>query len=861
MRKFFFILVVFSLFVVSCDNLYNDVAEEKNDMQKLIFVNADGVSVDLTKDPYGITEWEGFSKVDLNLQTQQVPFHDGSVYLDGLLSERELSVTLAMNDEKNLEKRYRLRRELITILNPKLGEGTLIYTNNYTSKQIKVVPQTPLFENHNSNDSGTPKASLAWTACDPYWEDVEDSEVNFKIGEYPTITNNSDIDVPVNIQIFAQNEQNPCIENITTQQKIGYDGLLENTLHIDTNFGQKSCYTEKLSFNDVGFFSESYRTLCYSSKLNKVFVGGYDGIGRVSQDLINWSFVNITTGDIICSLYCETKEMFLVGTTNGIYTSSDGINWTQRTSQVAESIVYANNKNLFVALSTDLIQTSSDGISWTATSISLSYAKGITYAEDKELFVAVGSSIITSSDGINWTERLQVSALNSIVYAEDKSLFVAVGNLGKILKSSDGNTWEQDAYSTIDLLFVNYLNGNFICVGSPRFERITILKSEDAITWINCGSSNDNFKYIFSLYGIIFVTNFNTYIICGENDTIATSIDLINWNWGNSGKTRSRLITDICYSTKQKKYLTSGGIPLVSYDGKSWQPIETNFSTETMCYSEKLNIFCGGGTNYGYGISEDGINWTIYNGYNFKKIIYAEDKEIFVAIGGQGLNKIFTSIDGITWEQRYSDDGNIIVRNIVYSQEKSIFIVVGSKSPSEYSRFITSEDGINWTSHNFPYNLYCIIYNNEDDLFVTGGENCLFTSADGINWNSIEYSGTLSSLCYSKDMCITIGISFNGEIIASKNNINWDIIGKALLGGTIIYSEEANNFIIGGGSSNCGLLINVNYVFDENQISKLTKDSDMQFCLKKGSNIIRLTHESSDVFSARIAYRQKYIGV
>ena len=212
-----FIIAVFILVLTSCDNIAQEVKEHI--MQKLVFVNANGESVDLTKDPYGITEWSGFSNTGLNLQTQQVPFHDGSVYLDGLLSERELSVTLAMNDNKDLEKRYQLRRELISILNPKLGEGTLIYTNDYISKQIKCVPQIPLFENHNSNDSGTPKASLAWTACNPYWEDVDETVEVIRSGMSFIVENEGD--VATNVEISVQGDsQNFQIINQTTEKII-----------------------------------------------------------------------------------------------------------------------------------------------------------------------------------------------------------------------------------------------------------------------------------------------------------------------------------------------------------------------------------------------------------------------------------------------------------------------------------------------------------------------------------------------------------------------------------------------------------------------------------------------------------------
>jgi hypothetical protein len=75
-------------------------------MQKLVWQNSNGNEIDLTSGNYGITNWEGFSNTELNIQSQQVPFQDGAVFLDALMEQRELSVTLAMQDNNNLETRY-----------------------------------------------------------------------------------------------------------------------------------------------------------------------------------------------------------------------------------------------------------------------------------------------------------------------------------------------------------------------------------------------------------------------------------------------------------------------------------------------------------------------------------------------------------------------------------------------------------------------------------------------------------------------------------------------------------------------------------------------------------------------------------
>ena len=88
-------------------------------------------------------------------------------------------------------------------MNPKLGEGTLIYTNNYISKQIKAVPQVPTFETHNSNDSGTPKAGVAWTCPSPYWEDLEETELIINAFSGAVVKNEGDVKLSPKVQFWG----------------------------------------------------------------------------------------------------------------------------------------------------------------------------------------------------------------------------------------------------------------------------------------------------------------------------------------------------------------------------------------------------------------------------------------------------------------------------------------------------------------------------------------------------------------------------------------------------------------------------------------------------------------------------------
>ena len=302
-------------------------------MQKLIFRNANGVEVDLTSGDFGIPDWKGFSDVSLNLQTQQVPFQDGSVYLDGLLGNREISVTLAVNDNNDLKKRYELRRNLIEILNPKLGEGTLIYKNDYLMRQIKGVPLLPVFKNKNSNDRGTLKASLAWTCTNPYWEDVEETRIHLTAGARKAVRNDGDVPCQVKVDLFTNGVTNPQIKNFTENKKIHLNGTFTNGININTNVGEKSVSTEELEFKLSDFGVELY-SITYSESLGLFVAVGVSGTILTSTDGITWNPRTSGTSQLLYSItYSENLGLFVrVGYSGTILTSTDGITWTSSTS-------------------------------------------------------------------------------------------------------------------------------------------------------------------------------------------------------------------------------------------------------------------------------------------------------------------------------------------------------------------------------------------------------------------------------------------------------------------------------------------------------------------------------------------------
>ena len=333
---------------------------KEESMQKLRFVNANGVELDLTSGYYGITKWNGFSNANLNLQTQQVPNQDGSVFIDSLLNNRELSVTLCINDNNDLAKRYELRNELIRTLNPKLGEGYLYYKNDFLERRIKVIPQLPVIPNKNSNESGTVKASLSWTACGVYWEDVEEIIVNLQPFETMTINNEGDVPCPVKIEADTWNIPAYSIKN--DSQKIDLRNIQNcDKISINTNQGEKKVLGNNFDWK-LRLINTQIYDITYSSELGIFIAVGASGTIITSPDGVTWTqqTSGVSTGLYGITYSSELGIFIAVGASGTILTSPDGVTWTQQTSGVTtvlNKVIFSKKLGIFCIVCDDIILT------------------------------------------------------------------------------------------------------------------------------------------------------------------------------------------------------------------------------------------------------------------------------------------------------------------------------------------------------------------------------------------------------------------------------------------------------------------------------------------------------------------------
>lgn len=849
-------------------------------MQKLTFTNSRNVSINLTSSPFGVTEWEGFSNVEMEIQSQTVPFVDGSVYIDNLLSDRELSVTLAIEDNNNLSKRYELRRQLIKVLNPKLGEGILTYQNNFLQKQIKCIPAVPIFETHNADMTGTPKASLSFTACQPYWEDIDSTLINFSLTEQPVAINEGDIATQVKLRLNGQC-LNPRIINISTGSQIGLSGLITEPVEINTGFGQKTIKSSVLGWTNI--------------------FGGYlNGIANKGEAIV------------------------VVGTDGAVLYSTDGYDWKSQISGTVEDLngITSNfSFNLFTACgNAGVIVYSTDGKSWSVgTGGTSKNLKSITCSTDRMVAVGEDGVIVTSTDGMNFgtvTSPVETT-LNDVIYVIDK--FIAVGEDGVMISSSDGLAWStlsSGITTAINSINYNVNTGDIIIVGDSGVARIT----SDLSTWETISLSTTE-----NLNSVIYSTYIEQYFIVGDNGTLINGLteweqqsidssvnfrivyfsrDLgLNFIAGQGFLTASPNVSDwqtclsiadvqlydIVYAPLHSLYIASGtnGYVFISEDGNSWESINIGIDVDIFSLAVSDDgVIIGVGTGGTIIYSSDGRTWLkVVDGiaeYNYflkvnaydylvtengDKIIigtnvgegdlyavtYNSTLKKFIAVGDSG--RVVTSSDGNVWT-RQSSNTTETLRGIASNGD---LVVVGDSGT-----IIKSSDAVTWTVIDIgnSYNLTAVTTSSTRTKYVAVGEGgYILTSENGIKWitRRIESQENLRAICYSVMLSQFLAVGDGGTIVISVDGSTWitSTSGTYQNYRAVEYINTLEKYIAVGSR---GTIMSSYVAEATNMINLLAPNSDINFNLEVGENNLRVACESGYPY-VTIEYKNKYIGV
>lgn len=203
--------------------------------EKLIYVNSKGESVVLGDSSIGLSSVEGLGDVSIDVQTKGSPYIDGVIYLDSYLEPRFIDLEVVIRGDSYEEVRSK-RVEMVSKLNPKLGEGKLTYISGDIVREIPATLESiPFFPDKEGRGERWQRSRLSFICPNPYWlsPKIEEEPAFKPLFKFPfegrfqlglqrvdrDIYNDGDSELPVVIEFYGASEV-PQIVNKTTGEFI-----------------------------------------------------------------------------------------------------------------------------------------------------------------------------------------------------------------------------------------------------------------------------------------------------------------------------------------------------------------------------------------------------------------------------------------------------------------------------------------------------------------------------------------------------------------------------------------------------------------------------------------------------------------
>jgi hypothetical protein len=242
--------------------------------------------------------------------------------------------------------------------------------------------------------------------------------------------------------------------------------------------------TNPSTWQPVGFFPQ--RLLAVAALSSQFYIVGEDGLIARSASGSNWLTTTTSSGDYLLSVAYGSERFIAIAienNTRSFLTSLDGVAWSRVSSGTAPNQLYAVcwGADRFIAVGGYMSATSTDGLNWNVIAQpSFNWDDSTRLAYGNGRFVAVQyPGIQTSIDGISWT-AVSGSPNSFDDVAFSGSVFIAVGASGRILSSTDAQSWNAEDFPfSAYLTHVAYGNGRFVTWSDPD----VAFTSDDGHSW------------------------------------------------------------------------------------------------------------------------------------------------------------------------------------------------------------------------------------------------------------------------------------------------------------------------------------------------------------------------------------------
>ncbi len=474
-----------------------------------------------------------------------------------------------------------------------------------------------------------------------------------------------------------------------------------------------------------------------------VFVAvGEHGTVLYSADRIEWQVIDVASTSNLSAVAWFGDRFVAVGADGTILLSENGLAWSAVHSGTGENLrdVAASPTSILAVGEGGTVLTSTDARLWSEQAPPTNKTlRSAVWADPWWIAVGSGATVLTSRDGVIWSETDQGRLSPFIDVASDGELVITTDGFGiRAGRVDDGalrfqSVGDSNIRST-EINSLSFCDDGFIAVGPSGGQGF----STDGLNWIG---SSDPMQRMW-LNGI--ACHPDGPVAVGPGGLIASSPDGHHWRRLNSISEVS--LTGL--ASDGERIVAVGGNPnrmlwetLTSEDGVRWKsesrivssPLHSRFSADVVFGDGR---FVAIATWYGWfhlpsyntvaAVSEDGVNWTMYDTGPWGCRSITWDGRFIAA----GYHLVASSLDGEVWEWHYFPDHDL--RGVASNGET--VVAVGRSGA-----IVVSEDLDSWIEVEHGSNAYLNEVAWGGERFVAVGDRAaVLASYDGITWSQVD---------------------------------------------------------------------------------------------------------------------------
>jgi len=539
---------------------------------------------------------------------------------------------------------------------------------------------------------------------------------------------------------------------------------------------------------DLITFTQAAPATLTAVYLKVIYAGGQfvavssTGAGSIitSPDGINWTTqtnpISCAYQDVIYanSLYVAYGNI----STGNVVTSPNGITWTSRSVGASNVVQVVYGGGIFLAATLVGIHTSTDGLTWAMRATNIPNAQVLSVGYVGSTFYAGGSTdglYATSADGTTWTLKRDASGGGIFAFHDVNGKAVAIGDMGIVvlaggtreayqpgftiafnvslttggrqvayngsnqyvmvssrglpLYSSDGNSWTATSLTGTSAFSsgncIAYLNGNYLIGGGNS--TASIATSTNGIDWTVRTTPTTTGINKFA-YGA------GVYVAVGNSGNIFSSPNLATWTSRAAG---AQAFGDVIFDNGQFVAVGAAGACYTSSDGLTWT---TRSAGSTQFYkviwaAGTINLFVAIGVGGLLYTSPDGTTWTSRSAGSatFSDIAFDSTNNVLVLVGLSGT--VYTSTNGTTWTNRTLGVNTVVLGNVIYDGTQWLAFIL-TQNGGGYFKSINS--GVTWVRVAFPDEITMsrVVY--LGGKYIRLAPNYISLSSDGVTWRSAD---------------------------------------------------------------------------------------------------------------------------